>query len=31
MDLDLDKPWEDTIEIKNYTNKFEDLFSSITA
>ena len=31
LDLDLDKPWEDQIEIKNYTSKFEDLFSSIVA
>lgn len=31
VELDLDKPWEDSIEVKNYTNKFEDLFSSITA
>lgn len=31
IDLDLDQPWEDSIEIKNYKNKFEDLFSSITA
>ena len=29
--LDLDKPWEDKYEIKNYRNKFEDLFSSIVA
>lgn len=29
--LDLDKPWEDKYEIKNYRNKFEDLFSSIIA
>lgn len=29
--MDLDKPWEDEIEIKNYKNKFEDLFSSIVA
>jgi len=24
-------PWEDSIEVKNYKNKFEDLFSKITA
>lgn len=29
--LELDKPWEDGVEVKNYTNKFEDLFSSIVA
>lgn len=29
--LHLDAPQEDEIEIKNYKNKFEDLFSSITA
>ena len=29
--LDLDMPWNDTFEIKNYRNKFEDLFSSIVA
>lgn len=29
--LKLDKPWEDTIEIKNYETKFEDLFSTIVA
>lgn len=31
LELDLDKPWEDSIEIKNYKTKFEDLFSSIVA
>lgn len=31
IELDLDHPWEDSVEVKNYTNKFEDLFSSITA
>lgn len=31
IELNLDKPWEDTIEIKNYKNKFEDLFSTIVA
>ena len=29
--LNLDKPWEDTVEIKNYKTKFEDLFSKIIA
>ena len=29
--LELDKPWEDSIEIKNYETKFEDLFSTIVA
>lgn len=29
VDLDLDKPWEDTYVIKNYKTKFEDVFSSI--
>ena len=29
--LNLQKPWEDTIEVKNYKNKFEDIFSSIVA
>jgi hypothetical protein len=27
----LDAPWEDSIEVKNYKTKFEDLFSSIVA
>ena len=27
----LDRPWEDTLEIKNYRTKFEDLFSNILA
>jgi len=31
IDLKLDTPWEDSIEIKNYKTKFEDLFSSIVA
>lgn len=31
LELDLDKPWEDQIEIKNYKSKFEDIFSSIVA
>lgn len=29
--LYLDTPWEDTLEIKNYRNKFEDLFATIVA
>lgn len=29
--LDLDDPSQDTIEVKNYKNKFQDLFSTITA
>ena len=29
--LDLDNPDQDTIEVKNYKTKFEDLFSTITA
>ena len=31
LTLDLDNPFNDKIEIKNYRNKFEDLFSSIVA
>lgn len=31
VNLDLDKPWEDTYVIKNYKTKFEDIFSSIVA
>lgn len=31
LTLDLDNPDEDTIEVKNYKTKFEDLFSTITA
>ena len=31
VELNLDKPWEDTITIQNYKNKFEDLFSTIVA
>lgn len=29
--LKLDKTWEDTVEVKNYQTKFEDLFSTIVA
>ncbi len=31
LDLDLDHPWQDSIVVQNYNNKFEDLFSTITA
>ena len=31
LTLNLDNPFNDKIEIKNYRNKFEDLFSSIVA
>ena len=31
VNLNLDKPWEDTYVIKNYKTKFEDLFSTIVA
>ena len=31
LELSLDKPWEDSVKIKNYKNKFEDLFSTIVA
>ena len=31
LNLNLDFPNEDTLEIKNYKNKFEDLFSTIVA
>lgn len=31
ISLDLDHPWEDSITIQNYNNKFEDIFSTITA
>ena len=31
LELDLDKPENDSIEVKNYKTKFEDLFSSIVA
>lgn len=31
VNLNLDKPWEDTIEVKNYKNKFEDIFTTIVA
>lgn len=31
LELNLDEPWEDSIEVQNYTTKFEDLFSSIVA
>jgi len=29
--LNLDNPWQDSITIQNYKNKFEDLFSNIVA
>jgi len=29
--LDLEEPWNDSIEVKNYKTKFEDLFSNIVA
>ena len=29
--MDLDHPWQDTVEIKNYETKFEDLFTTIVA
>ena len=29
--LKLDQPWEDSVEIKNYKTKFEDLFEKIVA
>ena len=29
--IDLDHPWQDKIEVKNYETKFEDLFSTIVA
>lgn len=31
VNLKLDKPWEDTIGVKNYKTKFEDLFTMIVA
>lgn len=31
LTLDLDHPWKDQCVIKNYKNKFEDLFSTIVA
>jgi len=31
LDLSLDKPSEDSIKVKNYKTKFEDLFSTIVA
>lgn len=31
LDLDLDNPSNDSIEVKNYTTKFEDIFSTIVA
>lgn len=31
INMKLDKPWEDTVQIKNYQTKFEDLFSTIVA
>jgi len=31
LELDLDTPSNDTLEIKNYKTKFEDLFSTIVA
>lgn len=31
IEMDLDKPWEDTFTVKNYKTKFEDLFSRIVA
>lgn len=31
LELNLDKPQEDKIEVKNYKTKFEDLFSTIVA
>lgn len=31
LDLNLDSPWQDKIEIKNYKTKFEDLFTKIVA
>ena len=31
VNLNLDKPWEDTYVVKNYKTKFEDLFSTIVA
>lgn len=31
IELKLDTPWEDSVKIKNYKTKFEDLFSTIVA
>ena len=31
LELDLDNLANDTIEVKNYSSKFEDLFSTIVA
>jgi hypothetical protein len=31
LELDLDFPDKDAIEVKNYVTKFEDLFSTIVA
>ena len=31
VNMHLDAPWEDTIKIKNYKTKFEDLFTKIVA
>lgn len=31
LELDLDHPWLDVIEVKNYKTKFEDLFTTIVA
>lgn len=31
IELNLDRPWEDSVTIQNYKNKFEDLFSTIVA
>ena len=31
IEMLLDTPWEDSIEVKNYKTKFEDLFSNIVA
>lgn len=31
IEYKLDQPWEDSIEIKNYNTKFEDLFTTISA
>lgn len=31
IELKLDTPWEDSVEIKNYKTKFEDLFTKIVA
>lgn len=31
IEMSLDSPWEDSITIKNYKTKFEDLFSTIVA